>query len=141
MSDVFLHHLIREELPEPAMHQWLGLLSGDRRLALSVPHVAALFRSHAAQHQANSKVIDVDMHCAPVFIAQLSSLFESVRGRNEQDGAPGDWVIVLANPVEPQLGFRADQVKGPFHALARDGQVSYEGYQWQVIDAKRVSHA
>jgi hypothetical protein len=143
MSDAFLHHLIRQELPEPAVNQWLGVVVDGRYLAISVPHVAAVFRNLSAPQSSGSKVIDVAVHAgAPVFIAKLSTVFEAIKDAdNHADEFSGHWVVVLSNPIDTQVGFRADQVKGPFHAIAREGQVSYEGLLWQVLDTKRITHA
>ena len=125
------------------MNQWMGIVINERRLALSVPCIAAVFRCTSVPRAKNSKVIDVVVHAgAPVFIAKLSSVFEAVREiEDRSDETHGEWVVVMAFPVDPQLGFRADHVKGPFHAIARDGQVSYDGNLWQVLDGKRVVHA
>lgn len=142
MSDAFFHHSLREEVSEQTMHQWLGVIADERYLALSVPQVAAVFRNDVSNQISSAKVIDVVVHAgAPIFIARLSSLLGVIRERGEQETHLGQWVIVLALPVDHQLGFRADQVLGPFHAMARDGQVLYEGRHWKVIDAKRVDHA
>ena len=143
MSDAFLHHLIRQELPEPAVYQWLGVVVGERHLAISVPHVAAVFRNLGVTQSGDSKVIDVAVHAgAPVFIAKLSTVFEALKEADNQAAeSTGQWVVVLSNPIDTQVGFRADQVKGPFHAIAREGQLSYEGHLWQVLDSKRITHA
>ena len=126
-----------------AADQWLGLHMGDQDWALPVLSVAAVFRPTPEYSEPRpAQVIDVVVYGgAPVFIAQLARLFDGFSPALRQTESSGPWVVVLADASGTPLGFRVDEVIGPFHAPIRDGRVFNGEKWWQVLHRTGVAHA
>jgi hypothetical protein len=117
---------------DPALKQWLGVLADAQRYALPVTWVNAVFRVHTLQ-QKPVKVIDVVAHAgAPVFIANMSVFFEGIHPPINPSERLAPWVVISTQSDDPLMGFRVEQIKGPFRAEEKEGWVSYEGVSWKV---------
>ena len=126
----------------PAASQWLGLRMQGQGWVVSVLSVAAVFRPLPDAEPPPARVIDVVVYGgAPVFIAPLSLLFNGSSAVFGQVDTSGPWVVVMSDSSGAQLGFRVEEVMGPFHAPIRDGRVFYSEKWWQVLQRTGETHA
>ena len=127
---------------EPALAQWLGLRINHQHWALSVHEVAGVFRVERGDASHEERVIDVVVHAgAAVFMAPMTTLFEGLAAHDIQERTLAPWVVALIDATGSSLGFRVDEVLGPFHAALTGDQVSRDAIAFQVLQRKAVPHA
>jgi len=133
--------LLPREASTPSVPQWLGLRSDGRTWALSVSDVSAVFRARTGTEVDPLPAIDVELHGGgPVFMAPMSMLFKDLSDWGDPGPQSESWVVVLSPSIGSNLGFRVEQVHGPFQGEPLHGQVMDSHESWQILKPE-LQHA
>jgi len=127
----------------PAVHesQWVGVLWRDSRWALPLAQVAAVFRAAAGgEAKVAESLLDLEVHAGePVFVVPFENCFEVSLVPQALAGCSSPWVLVLAGATG--LACRVDEIVGPFHAVAKQQELTYQGQVWVVSVRSEQVHA
>ena len=123
---------------------WLGMQVNNAYFAVSAKSVDAVFL-HPEQEQdlKDLRISGVLVHeGSPVYLRhhfQLLSFIKEMKGSNDWQqalsNAQAPWVVRLKEDGKTGLGFRVNNVLGPFYVATEEGAVSlsHDGLDYELV--------